>query len=365
MKKSKLIIALCLTALLAGITILQVFAGASFDFGELFGAPPAGEANWFAWHRTFTNGTPREILTEDQTNCELGENIGYSEYGDGDTNTEWWIQIENFLVDPAPVDPEFPLEPATPIHMIFGGLGTTHSGTIWQKTIQWIITESQTDWGVVPVSTSLSGSCPVISEYELVGGQYDFWFYGAPGYYHIYRSQNASGANNGASNGQYFWIASVNTDTYGVGTYTDVTDQESWYVVIQANPTTNAPIGCHSEPAVPTAVILSNFSGSYDLPSNSVKLSWETTSDFDIVGFNIYRSDEISPDPVKINTEMLLVYQPGSMEGNQYNFSDVEVEFGQTYAYWIEIVDMEGLTMRFGPASVTTGYHVFVPILQK
>ena len=365
MKKTKLIIAICLTALLAGITILQVFAGASFDFGELFGAPPAGEANWFSWHRTFTNGTPREILTEDQTNCELGENIGYSEYGDGDINTEWWIQIENFLVDPAPVDPQYPEEPATPIHMIFGGLGPTHSGTIWEKTIEWIITESQTDWGVVPESTSLSGRCPVISEYELVDGEYSFWFYGAPGYYHIYRSQNASGANNGASNGQYFWIASVNTDVYGVGTYTDVTDQESWYVVIQADPTTNAPIGCHSETVEPTAAVLSDFSSSFDLETASVELSWETFSDADIMGFNVYRSDKISLNPVKINIEMLPVNQPGSMEGGLYSYADTEVEFGQTYTYWLDVVDFEEQTSRYGPVTQAAGFSVFVPILQK
>jgi hypothetical protein len=358
-KKTKLIIAICLTALLAGITILQVFAGASFDFGELFGAPPAGEANWFAWHLVLPDGTPYEILTEDQTNCELGENIGYSEYGDGDTNTEWWIQIENFLFDPrtSPFSDN--------IYMIFGGLGPTHSGTIWEKTIQWIITESQTDWGVVPESTSLSGRCPVISEYELVDGQYSFWFYGAPGYYHIYRSQNASGANNGASNGQYFWIASVDTDIYGVGTYTDFTDQESWYVVIQADPTTNAPIGCHSETVDPTAAVLSDFSSSFDLETALVELSWETNSDADIMGFNVYRSDEISLSPVKINIEMLPVNQPGSMEGYLYSYTDAEVEFGQTYTYWLDVVDFGGQTSRHGPVTQTAGFSVFVPILQK
>jgi len=252
-----------------------------------------------------------------------------------------------------------------PIHMIFGGLGATHSGAIWEKTIQWIITESQTDWGVVPESTSLSGRCPVISEYELVDGQYSFWFYGAPGYYHIYRSQNASGANNGASNGQYFWIASVDTDIYGVGTYTDFTDQESWYVVIQADPTTNAPIVCHSEPADPTATVLSSFTSSFDLETTSVKLSWETVSDSSILGFNIYRSDEITPDPVKINPEMVLVYEPGAMDGNQYSYTDADVEFGQTYTYWIDVVDLEALTSRYGPVTQTAGFKVFVPILQR
>jgi len=359
MKKTTLIKALIITALIICIPIAEVIAGATFDFGELFGAPPAGQANWFAWHLTLADGTPYEILTEDQTNCDLGENIGYSEYGDGDPNVEWWIQIENFLFDPR----TFPV--TDPIHMIFGGLGTTHSGTIWEKTIEWIITESATDWGVVPESTSLSGSCPVISEYELVDGEYSFWFSGAPGYYHIYRSQNASGANNGASNGQYFWIASVETDVYGVGTYTDVTDQESWYVVIQADPTTKAPIGCHSEPVEPTAAVLSGFTSSFDLETTSVDLSWETFSDANIMGFNVYRSDGISPDPIKINTEMLPVHLPGSMEGNLYSYTDAGVEFGRTYTYWIDVVDSDGQPSHYGPVTQSAGFSVFVPILQR
>ena len=62
---------------------------------------------------------------------------------------------------------------------------------------------------------------------------------------------------------------------------------------------------------------------------------------------------------------MVLVYEPGAMEGNQYSYTDADVEFGQTYTYWIDVVDLEALTSRYGPVTQTAGFKVFVPILQR
>lgn len=361
MKKKNLIIAFTIASIFASVFVLQVIAGASFDYGELFGAPPAGEANWFAWHRTFTNGTPREILTEDQTNCDQGENIGYSEYGDGDPNVEWWIQIENFLVDPAPVDPDYPEEPATPIHMIFGGLGTTHAGTIWKKTIQWIITESETNWGVVPEDTAPGSACPIISEPVYSDGTYTVQFIGAPGYYHVYRSQNASGAGNEASNGQYFWLKSLTTAADGMATFTDVTDQVSWYVVVQADPATNTPIGCHSELGDPTAVSVIDFNALYNPEQSSVTVSWETVSEIDVVLIKLLRSENGSSQRDLIAE--IIAESPGQNLGNTYTYIDESVDLLTEYSYWLELVGSDPTTV--GPANVFTGIWLYMPLLLR
>lgn len=361
MKKKNLITAFILAVSFAGLFILQVIAGATFDYGELAGAPPAGEANWFAWHRSFANGTPREILTEDQTNCELGENIGYSEYGDGDINTEWWIQIENFFVDPVPVDPYYPEEPATPIFMIFGGLGTDHAGTIWKKTIQWIITESTTDWGVVPVDAQPGSACPIISEVYSSDGLNYLDFEGAPGYYHVYRSQNASGAGNGASNGQYFYLKSVTTDANGRANFTDDTDQQSWYVVIQADPSTNTPIGCHSEPGEPTAIVISDLNAVYHHEDASVSVSWDTTSEHGIVGFKLLRSEAGSAQRELIAT--IDAENPGQNFGNSYLLIDESIELVKEYAYWLETIGPNSNV--FGPATIMTGFKIYMPLLLR
>jgi len=77
------------------------------------------------------------------------------------------------------------------------------------------------------------------------------------GKYHIYRSQNPSGAGNGHSNGRYNYVTTVTGTTYkdtGCPTGTDC-----WHIVVPADPTTNAIIGCHSEESNPNAITLSSF----------------------------------------------------------------------------------------------------------
>ncbi len=107
MKSKNATIALLITLVLVGITFAHVIAGASFDWGDLAPKPGGpvpgpGEVNWIAWtnQSLITGNIPYEILTEDNVNSDLGENKGYSEYGDGDTNMEWLIQIEHFLILP-------------------------------------------------------------------------------------------------------------------------------------------------------------------------------------------------------------------------------------------------------------------------
>ncbi len=250
--------------------------------------------------------------------------------------------------------------------MIFGGLSPQYKGTLWKSEFPWIITESATYHGTTPIFTTEAPACPSMLD-PIVGETTTLVrFWGQPGAkYHVYRSRNESGANNGKSNGQYFYLATLTADQGGNFQYTDDVTELNWYIAVQADPTTNAPIGCHSEPVEPTAAVLSGFTSSFDLETTSVDLSWETFSDANIMGFNVYRSDGISPDLVKINPEMVLVYQPGSMEGNQYSYTDAGVEFGRTYTYWIDVVDSDGQPSHYGPVTQSAGFSVFVPILQR
>ncbi len=372
----KLRISLGLAGLLTVLTVIQVIAGASFDFGELPGAPPEGEANWVAWNDQgeISDGFPLEILTEDNTNSKLGENIGYSEYGDGDTNVEWWIQIENFFYLPrtSPFSDN--------IYFIFGGLGDTYSGSLWQYTIdQWIITESATEHFPEDVITFSGEACPIISVQpipEPVNPEEGrtFSFSGTmPGVtYHIYRSQNASGANNGASNGQYFYIDTVtipeNKNLYVYTDNTPIQDGPAWYLVIQADPDSNAIIGCHSEEGIPTNVTMGEFTAFYDDEKSVVVLEWETVSETNIVGFNVFRgTSETLVGSVKINTAIIPAKQPGSPVGDIYTFEDADVVDGQTYYYWIEILTNDMSDQTVGPKSVTipepAWFYYFLPLL--
>jgi len=381
--KKKLGLSILISSLLLVLVVAHVIAGASYDIGTLApkiegGTPPGeGEANWIAWWSEYPNGTPYEILTEDVTNADDGENIGYSDFFG--TGVNWILQIQNFLYDPGQNVPPF-FEP-DPIYLKFGGLGDEYSGTLWEQTItEWKITEYLTDWGEATlISLDPMNECPTISvqpipEPENPGDGRTFSFSGPieGATYHIYRSQNASGANNGASNGQYFYIETVTlTENKNLYVYTDNTeiqDGPAWYLVIRADPDSNAIIGCHSEEGIPTNVTMGEFTAFYDDEKSAVVLEWETVSETNIVGFNVFRgTSETLVGSVKINTEIIPAKQPGSPVGDIYTFEDADVVDGQTYYYWIEILTNDMSDQTVGPESVTipetAWFYYFLPLL--
>jgi hypothetical protein len=94
----------------------------------------------------------------------------------------------------------------------------------------------------------------------------------------------------------------------------------------------------------------------------SVLLEWETASEVDNLGFNLYREDLQSGLTVKINPDLIPSQVPGSSEGAMYDFVDDAAIFGQPYAYWLVSID---LNMRVkdthGPARVLW-WQFFLPI---
>ncbi len=352
----KIHISFLLTGILLALFVGTVIAGGTIDYGTLENNPP--QANWTAWLPSdlVPNTTiPNEIITEDNTNNNGGEDQGY--LYDGIGTYYWLLQVENLTQ----------ANNGEEVRMVFGTIGES-AGDLYYYNFNWNSSTNPdidpTNHGEIPVSEQ--GYCPSIDVVGQTGSGYDIGFAGTPGQlYYIYRSQNSSDANNGASNGRYLYLTSVTMGPSTYVTYHDDTTLQSWYLVIKAGTDGIGFGGCHSEPLGPTAVILSNFASSFDLETASVELSWETNSDADIMGFNVYRSDEISLNPVKINIEMLPVNQPGSMEGYLYSYTDAEVEFGQPYTYWLDVVDFGGQTSRHGPVSQLAGFQVFVPIMQK
>jgi hypothetical protein len=82
-------------------------------------------------------------------------------------------------------------------------------------------------------------------------------------------------------------------------------------------------------------------------------IEWETASELDTVGFNIYRSESAEGFPEsRINGELI---PPASdpLVGGNYSFTDEGVQAGITYYYWLEEVDSTGSTNRFALDPVT------------
>ena len=110
--------------------------------------------------------------------------------------------------------------------------------------------------------------------------------------------------------------------------------------------------GLRFDDLVPTAVELLYFAASY--VNKSIVLSWETASEMDNVGFNIYRAKTIDGVKKKINIDLIQAENPGSPEGAVYSFTNTNIKQDKKYFYWLESVDVNGDTNLHGPIKVKT-----------
>ncbi|MEI2688934.1 MAG: hypothetical protein V9H69_04180 [Anaerolineae bacterium] len=97
------------------------------------------------------------------------------------------------------------------------------------------------------------------------------------------------------------------------------------------------------------AVTLATFQA--EPQGDSVLIRWETVSEINNTGFNLYRSD--APDAPEELLAFAPSQAPGSTQGAAYQWRDDAVTVGQTYYYWLEDIDLNGVTALHGPVSAT------------
>jgi hypothetical protein len=90
--------------------------------------------------------------------------------------------------------------------------------------------------------------------------------------------------------------------------------------------------------------------------NGSVALFWETTSEIDNLGFNLYRATQADGPRAKINAALIpSLVAPGSPFGAAYEYMDTAVKNDKTYYYWLEDLDIYGKTQLHGPVEVSVG----------
>ncbi len=108
----------------------------------------------------------------------------------------------------------------------------------------------------------------------------------------------------------------------------------------------------------PLAVTLASFDA--QAQAGHVLVSWETVSELNNAGFNLYRTGSVGDgEPSRRDRPEqgeLLAFVPSQAPGStlsaSYSYADLNVEPGQTYWYWLEDVDLSGATTLHGPVSV-------------
>ncbi len=126
-------------------------------------------------------------------------------------------------------------------------------------------------------------------------------------------------------------------------TDTDDNASDFLYNSDSSNPQ-NSSSGC-----TPLAVTLAGFTA--QAQADRILVAWETVSELDNAGFNVYRADDA------VVPQTLLAYVPsqgpGSQQGFSYTYNDLAVQPGQTWWYWLEDVSLSGATTLHGPVSAT------------
>jgi len=97
----------------------------------------------------------------------------------------------------------------------------------------------------------------------------------------------------------------------------------------------------------PTAVDLISFTAT--VQNKDILLQWETATELDNLGFNLYRAESEDGEKTQLNSNLIPSQNPGSPVGANYEFLDNNVLTNKTYFYWLEDVDIYGLKTLHGP----------------
>ena len=323
--------------LIAGFMLSFSIADRSeaYVYGRVSNGPyPADGTVTFMAYLSKSGETDNEVLTEDNWNCGSGLDNGYaSQY--------FFVDPENFT-NPVVSDNDT-------LVILFTGIGA-EAGNAGSLT-DFVDTDlGYQDLGSSSWATSSNPNTPTGLDASIVqpGIVSLSWTPAKNGYYRVYRSSQASGAGNGASNGRYTRLAKDLTSPAYVDSTAPLTT--CWYIVVADD---GGNLSGHTdEESIDAAlpVTLSSFTARGD--REMVVLEWTTESEWDNQGFYIHRREQTLKDFQPLTTEII----PGagsSSQGHHYSWIDRDVEPGRTYWYRLISEDLSGQTHVYEPVSAS------------
>ncbi len=119
-----------------------------------------------------------------------------------------------------------------------------------------------------------------------------------------------------------------------------------------ANEIASTTQSCRIEFQTPLAVSLEGQAGRYE--GGGVVLTWTTTAEVDVLGFDVFRAGRGAGDWHKVNATLIPAHNPGSADGASYAWLDPGVERGGDYWYALEERLTHGGAVRHDPFLVHT-----------
>ena len=140
--------------------------------------------------------------------------------------------------------------------------------------------------------------------------------------------------------------------------YTGKWNGTTWSVLSPANTANNTIGGTVNSfsdftggDAGPLAVTLADFGAVQQ--GDAVLLTWETNSELNNRGFNLYRGTSAAAPDRQLNETLIPSQSQGNPGGFVYTWEDrADLVPGTTYFYWVEDVDINGAATMHGPVSV-------------
>ncbi|MEA2103359.1 MAG: T9SS type A sorting domain-containing protein [Candidatus Cloacimonadota bacterium] len=160
----------------------------------------------------------------------------------------------------------------------------------------------------------------------------------------------------------YDYTCSVGSDVFHIGDNVDfhfgnftlqigATYQNIQGVVDWDNGSSHYRLNPRDQDDATLPVELSSFTASYSMTNGNefVMLNWETASETDVLGFNIYRSEDdenMGFEPINLN---LIPGNGTTTEPTDYSFEDITANIYLTHYYWLEVSNFGGSTDLHGP----------------
>lgn len=118
----------------------------------------------------------------------------------------------------------------------------------------------------------------------------------------------------------------------------------------------------------PTAIELTTFAATPQ--AGGIAVNWETSAEINTWGFHLLRSSDGTRDNAVRVTPALILGQGRGQGGADYTWIDTDAQVGNTYAYWLQEVELDGSTNEYGPITVSydtsaISTRIFLPLVLR
>lgn len=96
----------------------------------------------------------------------------------------------------------------------------------------------------------------------------------------------------------------------------------------------------------------------------AVQVAWETASELEVIGFNVYRAETLDGARTLLNPALLAAHHPGDVDGSSYSYLDITAQPGRTYYYWVEVIAASGSILSM-PMQAAVWYALYLPTIQQ